>query len=329
MAAIMALIPLPEVLKLGGLSGATRIRWLLFGVACANAVSDLALDAFALRQVPEEWQHLPAVCQIVGIFVGKTAAKSRAFLVSQQRSRINMSLTSSVCWRFWVFSYRPQHASLGYQLIMPAMYFHAGVVLPSRYEQFGFQGEDYAAYDLPLAVITVTVLVFASRAAEDAGAILDVVWYSQCQLKTFLLCYAKHRIFVALCLRDGGVCFLWSFVASLDQSLVATLVTMQASAFNFSEFFHWLAPALVDHFSVCSKGQDEKFSRSCDAYPMVAAGLTLVSLLFLSSQWNKISAYQDVSSPGWNEQNPLLRHKLMVGMILVCICVFTWIEVMQ
>lgn len=223
----------------------------------------------------------------------------------------------------------PQHASLGYQLIMPAMYFHACVVLPSRYEQFGFQGEDYAAYDLPLAVITVTVLVFASRAAEDAGAILDVVWYSQCQLKTFLLCYAKHRIFVALCLRDGGVCFLWSFVASFDQSLVATLVTMQASAFNFSEFFHWLAPALVDHFSVCSKGQDEKFSRSCDAYPMVAAGLTLVSLLFLSSQWNKISAYQDVSSPGWNEQNPLLRHKLMVGMILVCICVFTWIEVMQ
>lgn len=32
-AAIMALIPLPEVLKLGGLSGATRIRWPLCGVA--------------------------------------------------------------------------------------------------------------------------------------------------------------------------------------------------------------------------------------------------------------------------------------------------------
>ena len=78
-AAIMALIPLPEVLKLGGLSGATRIRWPLFGVACANAISDFALDAFALRQVPEEWQHLPAVCQLVGIFVGKTAAKSRGF----------------------------------------------------------------------------------------------------------------------------------------------------------------------------------------------------------------------------------------------------------
>ena len=87
--------------------------------------------------------------------------------------RINMSLTSSACWRFWVFStYRHAGiASLGYQmyqLIMPAMYFHACVALPSCDQQFGFQGEDYAAYDLPLAVITVAVLVFASRAAEDA-----------------------------------------------------------------------------------------------------------------------------------------------------------------
>ena len=38
----------------------------------------------------------------------------------------------------------------------------------TRSPRFGFSGEDYAAYDLPVAVVTVGVLLWASRAAEDA-----------------------------------------------------------------------------------------------------------------------------------------------------------------
>ena len=49
-AAILSLIPLlPEVLQLGGRAGAEKLRWSLFWVAITNAISDLCLDAFALR----------------------------------------------------------------------------------------------------------------------------------------------------------------------------------------------------------------------------------------------------------------------------------------
>jgi hypothetical protein len=49
-AAILSLIPLlPEVLQRGGRPGAEKLRWSLFWVAISNAISDLCLDAFALR----------------------------------------------------------------------------------------------------------------------------------------------------------------------------------------------------------------------------------------------------------------------------------------
>ena len=55
-AAILSLIPLlPEVLQLGGRPGAEKLRWSLFGVAMSNAISDLCLDAFALRWLRGRW----------------------------------------------------------------------------------------------------------------------------------------------------------------------------------------------------------------------------------------------------------------------------------
>lgn len=50
------------------------------------------------------------------------------------------------------------------------------------------------------------------------------------------------------------------------------------------------APALVDQVLV----------QLDDAYPMVAAGLTLVQSA-VPQLWNKISAYQDVSQDGTNK----------------------------
>ena len=41
--------------------------------------------------------------------------------------------------------------------------------------RFGFSGEDSAAYDLPLAAVTAVVLLWASRAAEDAARPLSYV----------------------------------------------------------------------------------------------------------------------------------------------------------
>lgn len=61
----------------------------------------------------------------------------------------------------------------------------------------------------------------------------------------------------------------------------------------------------------------------------MAVGLTLVTLIFLITQWKQIQSYQDVSfCQGWQLQQPLVRHKLTVGMVLGGISLFTWKEVM-
>lgn len=51
-------------------------------------------------------------------------------------------------------------------------------------------------------------------------------------------------------------------------------------------FYSWLAPTLVDRFSTCSR-EHEAFSCEFDAYPLVAVGLTLVTLIFLITQWKR------------------------------------------
>lgn len=390
-AAILSLIPLlPEVLQLGGRPGAEKLRWSLFWVAISNAISDLCLDAFALRQMPAERQHLPAVCQVLGIFLGMTAAKSGLFFLMTLEllplegllqgfvallaivallAVLAVALTArpdadararvggdggfgAVLRNSWAFTTRRPNMPhwLLYQLFMPAVNFHHGVVLPSRYEQFGFSGEDYAAYDLPVAVVTVGVLLWASRAVEDATKPLSyvIVGYllEATVVSALLLQYWSWKgtltagfkfAYVALNkLHDllFFVCDMLEFafmgrVASLEPQLVATLMTLQASAFNFSEFLYsWLAPTLVDHFSTCSREHDA-FSCDFDAYPLVGVGLTLVTLIFLMTQWKQIQAYQDVSvCHGWQLQNSLVRHKLTVGMVLGGISLFTLKEVM-
>ena len=97
----------------------------------------------------------------------------------------------------------------------------------------------------------------------------------------------------------------------------------------YQEFFYsWLAPTLVDRLSSCSREHD-KFSCDYDAYPLVGVGLTLVTLVFLISQWKRISTYQDVACCGCQHKGkPLFRHKLTVGMVLGGISLFTWKEVM-
>lgn len=50
--------------------------------------------------------------------------------------------------------------------------------------------------------------------------------------------------------------------------------------------YSWLAPTLVDRFSTCSREHDA-FSCDFDAYPLVGVGLTLVTLIFLMTQWKR------------------------------------------
>ena len=384
-ASLMTLIPLlPEVLQLGGRLGAERLRWPFFGVALLNALGDLILDAFALRQLPAHQQHLPSVCQVIGLFVGTTAAKSGLFLLMKLEvlslegllasfvgsmaviallAVLAVALASKadrntevvhfrdVLSGFWIFTtHRPNMAHwLLYQFFMPAVNFHHTTVLANRYEQRGFHGEDYATFDLPLAVLTLGILVLASKVADDANKQLSWVMKGYCCEALLVLCLVAQYctwagtpttsfkvIYVVLNkFHDISffVCDMLEFafmgqVANLEPKLVATLITLQASAFNFSGFFYsWLAPTLVDRLSSCSR--DEKLSCDYDAYPLVGVALTMVTLVFLISQWKRISTYQDVTCCGWqHKDNPLRRQKLVVGMVLGGISVFTWKEVM-
>ncbi|CAK9063652.1 unnamed protein product [Durusdinium trenchii] len=292
-AALLALIPLlPEALQKGR-SGAEELRWPLFRVALLNATGDLILDAFALRQMPANRQHLPAVCQVIGIFVGTTVAKSGLFLLMKLevlsvegvvagfvgfmaitallavlavalagKADRNLAMVHfrDVLQGFWVFTtHRPNMAHwLLYQFFMPAVNFHHTVVLPSRYEQWGFQGEDYAAYDLPLALVTLSVLVVASTATKDTkrqlswvmmgyicealvvlGLVAQYCSWSGKPTATFKFTYAVlnklHDLLFFVC--DMLEFAFMGQVANLEPKLVATLATIQLQSSTFRTSF--------------------------------------------------------------------------------------------
>eukprot|EP00413_Alexandrium_margalefii_P044503 CAMPEP_0204582736 /NCGR_PEP_ID=MMETSP0661-20131031/45384_1 /ASSEMBLY_ACC=CAM_ASM_000606 /TAXON_ID=109239 /ORGANISM="Alexandrium margalefi, Strain AMGDE01CS-322" /LENGTH=273 /DNA_ID=CAMNT_0051592037 /DNA_START=26 /DNA_END=845 /DNA_ORIENTATION=- len=233
---------------------------------------------------------------------------------------------------------------LAYQLAMPVIYFHAVVVLPNRYEQFGFTGEDYAAYDLPLAALTVVLLLVVSRMANDGAQPLAffmrayvvqlvlvaavtmqyVLWSGRASASFTILYVVLNRLQDLLFfVFEVGEFAFYGRVAMLCPSLVATLVTLQASMFNFADFFHsWLAPALVDGFSRCSSA-DGHFACARDAYPPVALLLTALGCVYLATQWRRIHSYQDVKDAGWQPQPPLKRNEISVFLMLAGMLAFT------
>jgi hypothetical protein len=367
----------------GGVAAASQLRWPLFSCALFNAASDLVLDAFALIQFPEQLGDMPALCQVVGIFVGKVIGKSGFFallnhgwlslsgfvtilavetgicvfgVLAVTMQGVHPATTDgtpnelhivSVMTRTWEFSTHRRNMPhwLAYQFLMPAMYFHVVSVLGNRYEQLGFNGEDYALYELPIALVTLVALVMLSRLGADnkrplalpmrfyvveaaliAGLLAQYRMWSGAATRQFTLIYVLMTKVQELLffLFEATEFAFYGRIARLDQQLVATVMTLQTSAFNFGEFFHcWFAPKLVDMLSVCTSSEAGTLECAHDAYPSVACTLTLVSITFLVTQWGRIDAYQSLQDQGWLPQNARATDQLFVIAVFAGIGVFT------
>ena len=225
------------------------------------------------------------------------------------------------------------------------MYLHGVTVLPSRYEQRGIEGADLAAYDIPFAIVAVFLLVFASRMAVSqdrplgffvkayvfqafliAGMLLQytVMWSGGHEGKpsaTFILTYTflcKVQDLLFFVFEVGEFAF-YDRVAMLQPALKSTLIALQTSAFNFSEFLHtWLAPNLVDLGSSCAHNDDTGLlACEFDAYPWVGSLLSLAALLFLALSWQKVHRYQDVQDPGWTPQPATSMNKIFASLLLL------------
>ncbi|CAK0798762.1 unnamed protein product [Prorocentrum cordatum] len=249
--------------------------------------------------------------------------------------------------RIWQFSTHRRNVPhwLSYQLLMPAMYFHVVSVLANRYEQMGLNGEDYALYELPIVLCTLVALVLLSRFGADnkrplslpmrfyfveavviAGLLVQYCMWSGAATWQFTLVYAlmtKAQDLLFFLFEATEFTF-YGQVAKLDCKLVATVMSLQTSAFNFGEFFHcWLAPKVVDSLSVCAASATGTLECAHDAYPLVACVLTLVSMTFLVTQWKRIDAYQSLQDQGWLPRNARATDQCLVIVVFVGIVVFT------
>lgn len=240
---------------------------------------------------------------------------------------------------------------LVYQFMMPAMYFHLVSVLGSRYEQFGLNGEQYAPYEIPISLFILVLLVVVSRWTADPArplaftmklyllqcALVMIMIAQYCMLQgaasqTFILVYVllnKMQDLLFFIFEAMEFAF-YGRVARLAPALMATLMTVQTCAFNFAEFFHcWLAPTLVDRYSSCSIGTSGILCCERDAYPLVAGVLTGISLMFLTTQWNRIDTYQNVQDIGWTVQPGRVGDRLFVAALFVGLIAFTVSQVFE
>merc|ERR1740123_891524 len=58
------------------------------------------------------------------------------------------------------------------------------------------------------------------------------------------------------------------------------------------------------------------FACSFDAYPWVAACLTLVGLTFWLTQWHRIHTYQDITDVGWAPQPASKGSQVVVALLM-------------
>ena len=279
---------------------------------------------------------LPSFVQVVGSLTlacigGVLAVGGRGDLQGQGQFSLRQT------WEF--MTRRPNMAHwLLYQLLLPAMYLHAVIVLPSRYEQRQVHGEDLAAYDIPFAMLVEILLVFASRMANTdrhplgffvkayiLQALLIVLMLSQYRLMSSTEPPGMtHLIFTSTILNktpdllffvfEVGEFAFYDRVALLQPEMKSTLIALQTSAFNFAEFMHsWLAPKLVDAASSCKlEGDTGHLQCEFDAYPLVGSSLLLGSCLFLGLSWGKIHRYQDVMDKGWAPQEATITRSSFV-----------------
>lgn len=257
---------------------------------------------------------------------------------------------SGVIARTWEFcTVRPNMIHwLLYQLIMPAMYFHTVALLPIRYEQLGLRADEYATVDIFFAVVVAVCMMYALKMASDtaqpltfflkayilqamlsAGQVLQYMMWPGTPTTAFSITYSFFGRMQELMfyIFEFGEFAFYGRVAMLEPTLVSTLVTLQTSVFNFSDFFHgWLAITLVEQFSLCPKSADNAegvLVCQFDAYPFVACGISLTSLLYLLTQWKTMAAYQDLQDNGWTTQSSNLWRKLFLAILVAATIVPT------